>query len=156
MTTSQIQELLLVTLPQWHYRIAKPFKHLLDNGVSLEMYYCIQMLRMNNYEISMTEFARITKMPKQQMSKMVNKLIEYKFVERVPDPDDRRIIKLKITKNALEYINHFLERVTEYYKNMFDCMKKEDRDNFAEALLTIHRIFDKMPCETSDFYNKES
>lgn len=125
MTIGQMQELLLAMLPQWHYKIAKPFKQMLDNGVSLEMYYCIQMLRMNNNEVSMTEFARITKMPKQQMTKMVNKLIEFEFVERVSDPDDRRIIKLRITQKANEYINHFLEKEAVYYKKMFECMDEE-------------------------------
>ena len=147
MTTAQMQELLLATLPQWHYRIAKPFKHMLDNGVSMEMYHCIQMLRLNDDEVSMSEFARITKMPKQQMTKMVNKLIEHKFVERLPDPDDRRIVKLRITENALKYIDHFLEKEAAYYKNLFESMEKEDRENFAQALLTIHKVFDKMPCK---------
>ena len=149
MTTSQIQELLLATLPQWHYRLAKPFKQLLDEGMSLEMYYCIQTLRLNNNEISMTELANITKMPKQQMTKMVNRLIDCKFVERVPDPDDRRIIKLKITKEAIDYIDRFLDEDAVYYKTLFDSMEENDKENFAEALLTIHNIFNKMPCETS-------
>ncbi len=41
----QIQEESLGLLPQWNYRIIKPFKQLLDEGISLEMYYCIQILR---------------------------------------------------------------------------------------------------------------
>ena len=38
----EIQESLLKLLPMWNYQIAKPFKQLLDDGISLDMYFaCI-------------------------------------------------------------------------------------------------------------------
>ena len=102
--------MLLAIMPQWHYWFAKPFKRLLDDGVSLEMYYCIQFLRLNGETMTMSELAATTGMTKQQMTKIVNRLIEHNFVERVSDPDDRRIIRLKIKDKAESYINRFLDR----------------------------------------------
>lgn len=109
MESTKIQELLLGLMPWWNYQIAKPFKQLLDEGVSLEMYYCIQTLRWLGGTMTMSELANWTKMPKQQMTKMVNRLVEQEFVERIDDPQDRRIIKIQITDKALEYIDHFLK-----------------------------------------------
>ena len=40
MQTNEIQELLLDTIPAWHYWFARPFKRMLNDGVSLDMYYC--------------------------------------------------------------------------------------------------------------------
>ena len=37
----QIQGELLDLLPPWKYRITKPFEQMLEEGISLEMYYCI-------------------------------------------------------------------------------------------------------------------
>ena len=38
MQTNEIQELLLDTIPAWHYWFARPFKRMLNDGVSLDMY----------------------------------------------------------------------------------------------------------------------
>ena len=47
MQTNEIQELLFDTIPAWHYWFARPFKRMLNDGVSLDMYYCIQSMRRN-------------------------------------------------------------------------------------------------------------
>ena len=152
--TSEIQELLLAVLPHWRYRIVKPFKKILGDGVSMEMYYCIQILRTNPDLMTMTELARKTGMPKQQVTKMVDRLIGQEFVERVQSPDDRRTIKLKITDKATEYINHFLESDAACFKEFFDNMESDDRNAFASALKTIFDIFIEM--SKNDLVGKES
>ena len=137
--------MLLAIMPQWHYWFAKPFKRLLDDGVSLEMYYCIQFLRLNGETMTMSELAATTGMTKQQMTKIVNRLIEHNFVERVSDPDDRRIIRLKIKDKAESYINRFLDRDAAYFKEFFDELAPSDRDELAQALATLLRIFKSLP-----------
>ena len=137
--------MLLAIMPQWHYWFAKPFKRLLDDGVSLEMYYCIQFLRLNGETMTMSELAATTGMTKQQMTKIVNRLIEHNFVERVSDPDDRRIIRLKIKDKAESYINRFLDRDAAYFKEFFDELAPSDRDELAQALSTLLRIFKCLP-----------
>lgn len=56
MEIKEIQENLLLLLPHLNYKIIRPIKQLLDDGVSLEMYYCLQILRAR-HEMTMTEFA---------------------------------------------------------------------------------------------------
>lgn len=122
MEISQMQQMLLAVLPQWHYRIAKPFKQLLEEGVSLEMYYCIQTLRWGGGTMTMSELAQWVQMPKQQMTKMVNRLVEHRFVERVFDPADRRIIKIRVTDQALAYIDHFLKENAGCFRVLLEQM----------------------------------
>ena len=100
MQTNEIQELLLDTIPAWHYWFARPFKRMLNDGVSLDMYYCIQSMRRSGRTMTMTELANFARMPKQQMSKLVDKLVEGGFAERLSDPDDRRVIRLRATEKA--------------------------------------------------------
>ena len=64
-----IQEKLLSLLPVWHYQIAKPFKQLPDDGISLEMFYCIKTLEWAGGCATMSQIATWTKVPKQQMTK---------------------------------------------------------------------------------------
>lgn len=144
MKTSEMQELLFATMPMWHYHVAKPFKRLLDEGISLDMYYCVQILRRNNSPMAMSELAHWMRIPKQQVTKVVNKLIECGFAERLYDSSDRRIIRLRLTEKAVGYVDKFLSEDAVYFKNMFDSMSENDRKCFGEALSSIHQVFGKM------------
>ena len=142
MQTNEIQELLLDTIPAWHYWFARPFKRMLNDGVSLDMYYCIQSMRRSGRTMTMTELANFARMPKQQMSKLVDKLVEGGFAERLSDPDDRRVIRLRATEKADEYVASFLEKDAAEFRAFFDQLEGEERETFCTALRTIHDTFE--------------
>ena len=145
-----LQEMLLALLPMWNYRISKPFKQFLDGEVSLEMYYCIQTLRWCSGTLTMSELAHYTRMPKQQMTKMVNRLIELQFVKRIYDPADRRIIKIQITHKAEEYIRHFLETDAGCFQPLLQLLDTEDTEKFKKALDLLYQVLSKIPCDWNE------
>ena len=147
MQTNEIQELLLDTIPAWHYWFARPFKRMLNDGVSLDMYYCIQSMRRSNRTMTMTELANFARMPKQQMSKLVDKLVEGGFAERLSDPDDRRVIRLRATEKADEYVASFLEKDAAEFRAFFDQLEGEECETFCTALRTIHDTFEEKRLE---------
>lgn len=69
---------LLQVMPDWHSRLVRPFKEKLNGEMSLETYYCLQTLRMRGLA-TMTELAHELKVPKQQVTKLVDKLCECEF-----------------------------------------------------------------------------
>ncbi len=142
MQTNEIQELLLDTIPAWHYWFARPFKRMLTDGVSLDMYYCIQAMRRSGRTMTLPELANFARMPKQQMSKLVDKLVEGGFAERLSDPDDRRVIRLRATEKADEYVASFLEKDAAEFRAFFDQLEGEERETFCTALRTIHDTFE--------------
>lgn len=144
----KIEELLLSLLPLWNYRIAKPFKQLLEKGISLEMYYCIKTLQWGGGIMSMSELCCFTNTPKDQMTKMSNRLVEHQLVERVFDPSDRRIIKLRLTDKAQVYIDHFIEHDAQCFAPLLSQLNDEDLKNFEYALKLILDIFFKLPCDS--------
>ncbi len=141
MQPNEIQELLLDIIPAWHYWFARPFKRMLHDGVSLDMYYCIQTLRRHNGNMTMTELANFANMPKQQMSKIVDRLVDGGFAERLSDPGDRRIIRLRPTEKADEYVQQFLEQDAAPYRQFFEDLSEDERERFCAALCTMHEIF---------------
>lgn len=143
MQNVELQELLLDTIPAWHFWFVRPFKKLLDEGVSLDMYYCIQALRRHGDTVTMTELSRLARMPKQQMSKLVDRLVESGFAERLSDPDDRRVVRLRTTDRAEEYIRHFLEKDAAEYRTFFDLLSPDERERFCRALTEMHGIFNE-------------
>lgn len=144
MEISELQELLLKITPQWHYWVGKPFKSLLDDHISLSMYYCIQTLKEHDETLNMSELALFTHNSKQQITKTVDRLIEHKFAERISDPNDRRIIRLKLTQKGKDYTTHFLSENAGCYQNMFENMTPEEHQDFYHALQTLHDCFCNM------------
>lgn len=145
METRELQELLLATMPLWHIRINRPFKKQLDERVSLGMYYCIRQIQQHNGTVTMSELARSARCPKQQMTKTVGKLIECRFAERISDPADRRVIRLRLTEEGLKFSEQFLTEDAAYFRNMLDSLSPEDKEEFGRALRSIHRILMQMP-----------
>lgn len=144
----QIQEQLLSMLPLWNYRIAKPFKQLLDEGISLEMYYCIKTIQWYGEPLTMSKLARYTMSSKQQMTKVVNRLVEQELVERIYDPANRRIIKIKITEKALSYIEHFIEHNAECFRPFLEQMGREDLADFQKGIELVYRSLANLPWDS--------
>ena len=140
MEIKEIQENLLLLLPHLNYKIIRPIKQLLDDGVSLEMYYCLQILRAR-HEMTMTEFAEYIHMPKHQMSKISNRLFEQDLIERIFDPADRRIIKIKVTEKAIAYMDNFRDENTDCYHDFLDKMSLDEISQFGSAINTLLSIF---------------
>ena len=84
---------LLLVMPDWHSKLVKPFRDTLDNEMSLETYYCLETLRACG-TATMSELAHQMKVPKQQMTRLVDRLSQSRFVERVQGTDDRRVCLL--------------------------------------------------------------
>lgn len=143
----KIQETILDILPYWNYKIIKPFKQLLEEGVSMEVYSCLRVLQASNGIMTMTELAVWMKMTKQQMTKLSNRLVELELVKRVFDPADRRIIKLEITDNARNYIDSFLNCNADYFREMLDCINEKECIEFQTALDSVLKILMKMSYE---------
>lgn len=149
MKPEEIQKNLLMLLPHLNYRIIRPVKQLLDDGVSLEMYYCLQILRAND-AMTMTRFSEMINMPKHQLSKMSNRLFEQNFIERINDPADRRITKIKITDTAIAYMDKFRSDNTDCYHEFMDYLTPDELDQFGEAVRTMLELF----CKVSDIEQK--
>lgn len=132
-------------MPCWNYQIAKPFKQLLDEGISLEMYYCLKTLEWAGGSATMSQIAAWTKVPRHQMTKMVNKLVEQEFVERFDDSSDRRIVKIRLTEKANQYTEHFLSHNAACFLPLLEQMSKQDLKDFSHSLDELYRIFSSLP-----------
>lgn len=149
METKEIREKILVLLPHWNYRIVRPVKQLLEDGISLEMYYCLLTLRWGG-TMTMSDFSRYVQIPKHQMSKMSNRLYEQQFIERIYDEKDRRVIHIRLTDKALEYMDNFVNENTSCFQELLEQMDKEERENFGKAIDTLFSIFSKLALDEAE------
>lgn len=137
------QETLIKLLPLWQNKIARPFKQILDEGITYEMYNCMQFLVWFEDGIAMSELANALRLPKQQATKLVNRLVDGGFAERLSEKNDRRVIKVSLTGKAKQYIEKITSRDIESYKNGFKTMDMHDMEDFQKAIETLFRILSK-------------
>ncbi len=94
----------------------------------------------------MTEIAKWTKMPKQQMTKLVNRLVQCGFVKRFDDPSDRRIVKIQLTEKATEFIDYFMEHDASCFRPLLEKMSPSDLQKFSDALKQLIQVFHNISC----------
>ena len=139
----QTQQALLCLLPEWNYQITKPFKQMLPDGVSIEMYYCLRVLQHLGGSATMTELGQFTKMPKQQTTKMVNRLYAQNFIIRKTDFTDRRFIQIQLTDKAIQFLNYILSDNSQCFMELLRKIPDDRLDDFIASIQTISQILSR-------------
>lgn len=143
MDKTEIQELLFAVVPLWNYKVMKPFKQSLETGTSMDMYYCIQILRLHEKSMKMNEIASQMNMSKQQTTKLIDNMVEHKLVERVYDEKDRRVINIQATKYSKQYIDYFLKEKVSCFDTLLLDMNEEDKIHFKNILQELFMLLMK-------------
>lgn len=134
---------ILEILPLWNNKIVKPFRQSLQGKLSLELYYCMQLLR--KYEpLTMSETALRLNMTKQSATKVVNKLYSIQFIERILNTEDRRIIQIRTTDIGREYIDKNYIQDSTFFESIRQGLSPQEMNEMNQALETLLRIFPKL------------
>ena len=85
-------------------------------------------------ELTAQDVARITRRPRNSISRAVHRMLDLGFLKRVPDPSDARQAKLRITKEGK--IMH--EKISKYLvareAEIFSILSDSERENFRELI----------------------
>lgn len=130
---------MLYVLPYWNSRLVRPFKETLNKEMSLETYYCLETVRRCG-SVTMTELAGYLKIPKQQVTKLVDKLINCQFVERFFDPGDRRLIRIRLSKSAEDYLEQYYMKNKEFIQGLETTLTETQLQELNQAVRTLLRI----------------
>lgn len=143
MEKERLIENLLTVLPYWHCKIDRPLKQIVKNKMSLETYYCLQILHKNG-TLTMSDLAQRLGITKQQATKTIEKLHEYGFVRRIYKEEDRRLIQIEVTQKALDYIEETYYHDKEIIQMLEEKFGEEDLKMFEEAIHILLKILPKL------------
>lgn len=143
MQEDRLIEKLIRLLPYWHYRIDKPFKLFLKDKMSLETYYCLQMLRQNG-PTTMSELCQRLKISKQQATHLIETLHRHHFVERSINAEDRRFITIQVTGQALDYIEKHIYGDTAFIDQVRQRLSAEELARLEGAVDTLLELLPKL------------
>ena len=137
-----VQNLLLV-MPDWHSKLIKPFKDTLNREMSLETYYCLETVKRCG-AITMTKLAQELKVPKQQVTKLTDKLSEYQFVERVSNDQDRRSVWIRLTPKASAYLDEYYLKNRVFIHMLEELLTEEELQKLNNAVQVLIEILPKL------------
>jgi len=91
-------------------------------------------------EIRMGDLARIMAVTTAAMTGMVERLVRYGYVERVSNPDDRRIIKVRLTRAGEDFIATLNARRRKAHIKIFGQISPQDREDYLRILTQIKNV----------------
>ncbi|MCH1984360.1 MarR family transcriptional regulator [Ruminococcus sp. OA3] len=130
---------LLEVMPNWHSKLVRPFRETLNKEMSLETYYCLETLKTCGLS-TMTELAQHMKVPKQQMTKLIDKLCSHGFAERMPNPDDRRVIWIRLTPKAMAYLDEYYLKNRVFLQTLEEQLTEEQLRKLNDAVEVLGEI----------------
>lgn len=134
---------LLLALPYWNSKIVRPFRESLNREMSLETYYCLETLRQIGPS-TMTELAAVLKVPKQQVTKLADKLCQCEFVERIHDEKDRRLVRIRLTDMADTYIGEYFKKNAVFVNGLEQQLSEEDLIKLNDAVATLSEVLPRL------------
>lgn len=134
---------LLWVMPNWHAKLVRPFKETLNKEMSLETYYCLETLR-SCESATMTGLAQQLKVPKQQVTKLVDKLSGHGFIERIHNPSDRRSSWICLTPKAIGYLDEYYLKNQAFIQALDAQLTTEELQRLNGAIQVLADILPKM------------
>jgi len=94
-------------------------------------------------ESRMTDMAHFMHVTTAAMTGIVDRLVGYGYVARVYDPEDRRIIKIKLTLHGSELVKKINEQRRSMIIKIFGSISGTDRQDYLRILMQIREILTK-------------
>ena len=142
-TSEKFVRNLLLAMPNWHAKLVRPFKDSLDREMSLETYYCLETLRASG-TVTMTELAHQLRVPKQQVTKLIDNLSQHQFIERVYKQDDRRAIWIQLTPQAVTYLDEYYLKNKTFIQMLEERLTAEELERLDSAVIILREILPKL------------
>jgi DNA-binding MarR family transcriptional regulator len=94
--------------------------------------------------VRMSEIGKHMGASKPYMTHLVNKLIADGFVERIPDPNDRRVVNVTITEEGRKAVKAFMKQVRTNVMRNLSSLDPKDISSLRESMRLIRGVAAKL------------
>ncbi len=117
-----------------------------SKGVSPMEFRCLRYLVDNNFT-SIKDLADEVGVTPPRITTLLNKLESKNLIERKINFDDRRIIKVSLSKKGVEFAKNICDEYLEFHRSILESMNNDDLDGLFKNLTVFHKTL-------SNFLNK--
>ncbi|WP_158304897.1 MarR family transcriptional regulator [Methanobacterium lacus] len=89
---------------------------------------------------SISNLGRKINVSKSQMTSRVDQLVEDGLIERINDTEDRRIIRIQLTKNGKNFLKDSKKNIEAEMNELIAPLSVEDIEDLKTSVLTIKKI----------------
>ncbi len=105
--------------------------------LSLSHWMILDELADSQHGKTMRELTEILALPPSSMTGLVDALVERQTLERISDPDDRRIVRVQLTQTGLEYVRQIRTHLMNQYRMAMDGMQQSELISLERMYQTI-------------------
>jgi DNA-binding MarR family transcriptional regulator len=103
--------------------------------------------------LSMSEIGCKLSMPKPHVTGLVDKLIAENLVERLNDPNDRRIVNIKITQKGIDDFKSIKKEITLEFRKKLELLDENRLIILSEATEQVKEILNSVLTEQNQTLN---
>jgi len=103
-----------------------------------------------NAMLSMSEIGCRLSMPKPHVTAHIDKLIAEEMVERVLDPQDRRIINIRLTEKGKIDFEQIKVEISEDMRKRIQTLDENDLDKLSQGSFTVRDLLSQIMIDSSE------
>jgi DNA-binding MarR family transcriptional regulator len=107
---------------------AAPMNHMQMHGV---------FMIAEHPNVTMKEFAGLMHISSPSATSFVDRLVKLRWVERVPDPENRKLVHLRILPPGREALERSLKEHSAMMHDLFSLLSDADQDSFERILANL-------------------
>jgi MarR family transcriptional regulator, organic hydroperoxide resistance regulator len=131
-------------LPVLQQKLIKPFEQFAKSKISPMQFHVMFTLEEKG-DLSMSQLSHELLTSKQQMTPIIDKLIDCGFVEREHDKLDRRVVKINLSSSGGQFLEKQRLEIFEMLKKKIQNLGNSNLNALHKAFLEIRRVIDKLP-----------
>ena len=125
--------------------VSKVLRHSIRTRTTLNpVSWWVLKLLFHSEMLSMSEIGCKLQMPKPHVTAQINKLIAESLVERLHDPNDRRIINIRLTEKGKENHNKVAQDVSEDMQQRIKQLDPQKRTELLESSQKVRDILNEI------------
>ena len=89
---------------------------------------------------SLSGLGKMLNVSKSQMTLKMDKLAQAGYTERIPDKEDRRIIRIVLTPEGKSFVENYKKTVKEGMKQLLSPLNIEEMEELKKSIATIKNV----------------
>lgn len=136
----------ITIMPLFKKKLTKP--KCLENHDNLNHSHFQILVALNEQgRSSISDIAKKLLISTPNMTKLLNKLIDDGFVERIPDQKDRRIINIELTQKGKNHVDNAFEDLVLTFKERLSSLPDEQLDKLNNSLENLKEVLIEISSE---------
>ncbi|MFH1414220.1 MAG: MarR family transcriptional regulator [Candidatus Omnitrophota bacterium] len=110
--------------------------------ITLPQFLILQILHKEG-ELKMSRLARFVNVTTAAMTGLVDRMVRDKYVVRMDDPNDRRIIRVKLTVKGSDLVKKINEQRRQMIIKTFGQISEDEREVYLKVLMRVKDILSR-------------